>query len=131
VKKKNVWGLSVKDKKKVEKLKAGDHLIFYVKQRRENNEVIGPLIVGVYKIVSEPFRSEDKIFSSPSSDSFPLRVKIKAVAVPREALNFKTLVPELSFIRKKKNWGRYMQKSMGIIPEEDAATIISHLERNM
>lgn len=118
-KSKRVWGLAEKDRKKLERVKVDDSLVFYIKQRIENDETIGPQIKGIFKVASEAFFSEERIFTSSPDEIFPWRIRIEPVAIPKKSLDFKKLVPKLQFIKNKKKWFLYLQVAMRTIPKED------------
>ena len=42
VKKKNVWGVPKRHKNTIAKVKPGDRLVFYVKQKRKDKEILEP-----------------------------------------------------------------------------------------
>lgn len=132
IQREGVWGISSSPrlKKSVEILKIGDRIIVYVKQEKRNHDFIGPLVGGLCEVLSEPFKSDRKIFAGPSAEKFSLRVKVKTLMQARKPLDFKKLVPQLSFIENKKNWSRYMQRSMIVLPEKDSECIVSELKRN-
>jgi len=48
---------------------------------------------------------------------------------PDELIDAKKLVPDLSFIEKKENWGTYLQGSLRTIPEEDFRLIESEMKK--
>jgi len=78
--------------------------------------------------VSEPYQDSTRIFKVPPhlNETYPLRVKIKPVKLGE--LDFKPLIPKLSFITNKKKWsGHLMGKAMREIPEEDYRLIESLL----
>lgn len=108
-------------------MNVGDTLVFYVKQERENGSTLGSWIVGAYKVVSEPYKSQKKVFSSSSSKSLPFLVNIEPFILPEKPLDFKTIVPRLSFIKHKSRWGTYLQKAMIKLTEEETTFIISQL----
>ncbi|OYT33471.1 EVE domain-containing protein, partial [Archaeoglobales archaeon ex4484_92] len=45
IKKKNVWGVPERHKNTIERVKPGDKLLIYVKQRREKEKTVEPKIV--------------------------------------------------------------------------------------
>ena len=128
VKKNNVWGVAKRHKNTIAKVKPGDRFVFYVKQERENKQVLEPKIVGIFEVVSEPYTDSSRIFKSPPhlNETYPLRVKIKPLKLGE--LDFKPLIPKLKFITNKKKWsGHLMGKAMREIPEEDYRLIESLL----
>ncbi|WP_457550572.1 EVE domain-containing protein [Archaeoglobus sp.] len=129
IREKNVWGVSERHKNVIAKVKPGDKLVIYIKQERVDNVVKEPRIVGVFEVVSDPFKDSTRIFSSKgvrsSGETFPWRVKIKPIKIFDKPIEFKPLIPKLKFITNKKKWtGHLMGRSMREIPEEDYNLIL-------
>ena len=126
-----VWGVAQKDRKKLwDKLEINDFLVFYVKQRKELGQTIGPTINGISKVTSDPIWSEEKIFRGlVPQEKFPWRVKIEHVKIPKEPIDFRKLVPKLKFIKKKRKWFVYLQRAMRTIPKEDFDMILSTVRK--
>ena len=86
-------------------------------------------IAGIGEATSKAFKDSTRIFSSKgfsSSETFPYRIKVKLDLVLEKPLEFKPLIPKLSFIKNKKRWtGHIMGKAMRRIPKEDYETIVS------
>lgn len=78
---------------------------------------------------SKPFLSEDKIFAG--EEIFPYRIKLKAVFVPKDLVDFRPLVPKLTFIKNKKAWSWHIRIAMREIPESDYITIRQALESSI
>ena len=130
IKEKNVWGVPERHKNTIAKVKPGDKLLIYLKQEKIGDKVKPSRIVGVFEVISEPFKDSTRIFSSKGlksrSKSFPWRVKIKPIKIFDEPIKFKPLIPKLKFITNKKKWnGHLMGKAMREIPEEDFELILS------
>ena len=111
------------------RVKLGDKVLIYLKQRRSKDKIVEPRIVAVYEVVSEPFKDSTRIFSSKgmrsSGETFPWRVKIKPVKIFENPVEFKQLIPKLKFITNKKKWtGHLMGKAMREIPKEDFRLIV-------
>jgi predicted RNA-binding protein len=124
IKEKNVWGVSERHNNTIAKVKPGDKLVIYLKQEKIKDEVKEPRIVGVYEVVTEPFKDSTQIFSSKgmkgSNETFPWRVKIKPIKIFDKPVEFKPLIPKLKFITNKKRWSGHIQgRAMRKIPEED------------
>ncbi|RSN73417.1 EVE domain-containing protein [Candidatus Methanodesulfokora washburnensis] len=123
IKEKNIWGVPERHKNTISRVKPGDLLLIYVKQRSVGKEVEGPKIVALYEAASEVFRDSSRIFRPPpkmGSETFPLRIKLKPVKIFEKPVEFKKLIPKLKFIENKKKWtGHLMGKAMREIPEED------------
>jgi len=125
----NVWGISAIDMKRIRRMNMGDTLLFYVKQEKENDLIVGSSIVGAYKAVSELYKSTNKLFSSSSSKTFPFLVNLEVFVLPEKPLDFKIVVPRLSFIKHKRHWGCYLQRAMFKLTEDEAAFVISQLRQ--
>ncbi|RLI77834.1 hypothetical protein DRP05_09060 [Archaeoglobales archaeon] len=51
---------------------------------------------------------------------YPLRIRLKPIRVFSTPIDFKSLIPELKFIKNKQRWVGHIQgKAMREIPEED------------
>ncbi len=132
IKERNVWGVPERHKNTIAKVKPGDKLMIYLKQEKVGDEVKESRIVGIYEVVSEPFKDSTRIFSSKgmkTNETFPWRVKIKPVKIFDKPVEFKPLIPKLKFITNKKRWsGHLMGKAMREIPEEDYELILREAE---
>lgn len=129
IREKNIWGVSEGHKNTIMRVKLGDKVLIYLKQRRSKDKIVEPRIVAVYEVVSEPFKDSTRIFSSKgmrsSGETFPWRVKIKPVKIFENPVEFKQLIPKLKFITNKKKWtGHLMGKAMREIPKEDFRLIV-------
>ena len=113
IKTKHIWGVSERRKNKLESVEIGDYMIFYVKPAR---------IGGIFKVASKPYVDKRKIFTYSGfsgKEVFPYRVKLEPVTVPEEPVDFKPLVPKLSFLTNKKRWSAPLRTAMKEIPRED------------
>jgi len=129
IKEKNVWGVPERHKNTIAKVKPGDKLLIYLKQENINGEIKPSRIVGVFEVVSEPFKDSTRIFRSKgirnSGETFPWRVKIKPIKIFDKPIEFKPLIPKLKFITNKEKWWSYLRKAIREIPKEDFKVIIS------
>ena len=125
-KNKRIWGLAKKEKK-LGDLGIGDYLVFYIKQRKEKDEIVKPKIAGIFKVASKPFYDKEKIFATSQKryELYPWRFKIETVAIPENPLEFRRLIPKLEFIKKKRKWYVYLQQAMIKIPKSDFDVIKS------
>ena len=123
VKARKLWGVSNRNRRLIERVKPGDLLAFYVMPKK---------ISGIFEAASEPFESDEKVFSWGEfgrEELFPYRVKLEPVNVPEEPVSFEELISRLGFIVNKKGWTGYLRRAMCIIPKEDYETIQSSLKR--
>lgn len=131
IRRKNVWGVPERHKNTILKVKPGDKVLIYVKQKREKDSVVEPRIVAAYEVASEVFKDSTRIFKSPpgmSGEVFPLRIKLKVVKVFEKPVDFKQLIPKLKFIKNKQKWtGHLMGKAMREIPEEDYNLVLEQV----
>ncbi|PNV78317.1 MAG: EVE domain-containing protein [Thermoproteota archaeon] len=129
IKERNIWGVPERHKNTISKVKPGDYLLIYVKQKITEKEVREPRIVALYEAESEVFRDSSRIFKAPpgmGNETFPLRIKLRPVKIFEKPVEFKKLIPDLKFVRNKKKWtGHLMGKAMREIPEEDFRLIMS------
>jgi len=129
IREKNIWGVPERNKNTIAKVKPGDKLVIYLKQEKIDNEIKPSRVVGIYEVISVPFRDSTKIFSSKgvrnSGETFPWRVRIKPIKIFDKPIEFKHLIPKLKFIKNKKRWSLYFRgKAMKNIPEEDFKLIL-------
>lgn len=129
VKSKGIWGVSERHKNTIEKVEIGDKLVFYLVQEKTDKGVLPSRIAGIGEAVSKVFKDSSRIFSSKgfsSSETFPYRIRVKLELVLEKPLEFKPLIPKLTFIKNKEKWtGHIMGKAMRRIPKEDYETIAS------
>ena len=86
----------------------------------KDDEVIPSRIVGVFEVVSEPYRENSRIFKSKIKEAvYPYRVKLKPIKIFSEPIEFKQLIPKLSFTKNKDKWTGYLRLPMRMISEED------------
>jgi predicted RNA-binding protein len=134
IREKNVWGVPERHKNTIAKVKPGDKLVIYVKQKKVGEEVRPSRIMGVYEVVSEPFKDSTRIFKTPrsiGSESFPWRVKIKPIKIFDKPIEFRPLVSKLKFITNKRKWSGHLKgKAMREIPKEDFELIWRELDRS-
>jgi len=129
VKSKGIWGVSERHKNTIEKVEIGDKLIFYLVQEKTGEGILPSRIAGIGEAISKSFKDSSRIFSSKgfsSSETFPYRIKVRLEIILEKPLEFKPLIPKLSFIKNKRRWtGHIMGKAMRRIPKEDYETIVS------
>jgi len=133
IKQKNVWGVQEKHRNTIAKVKPGDKCLIYVMSTKKDDELIPPRIMAAYEVTSEVFVDRSRIFK-PSArnkiETFPLRIKLKSIKIFENPVDFKSLIPELRFIKNKKNWTGHIQgKAMREIPEEDYELILRNAEK--
>jgi len=79
-----------------------------------------PDIVGVFEIISEPYKGSSRIFKSRVKETvYPYRVKLKPIKIFREPIEFKQLISKLRFIKNKERWTGYVRTPMRMISDED------------
>jgi predicted RNA-binding protein len=114
VKKRKIWGVPEKrGRQQIEAVKPGDYLTFYVTPKR---------VGGIFKAVSEPFKSNEKIFSWADfgkEELFPRRVKIEPTVVPKTPIPIDKLLQRLSFSKGWKRWSVYLRRAMLEITKAD------------
>ena len=132
IKEKNIWGVPQRHKNTIAKVKPGDKCLIYVMSTKKDKGVIPPRIVAAYEIISDVFEDRSRIFKSlpGRNEVFPYRVKLKPIKIFEKPIDFKSLIPELNFIKNKKKWTGHIQgKAMWDIPEEDFKLIIKRGEK--
>ncbi len=117
VKEKNVWGLPKGRENSIKRVKKGDKAFIYLMQEATKDRTIPTRIVGLFEVESDPFTSSERIFKDRL---YPNRVRLKPILVlERKYLEFKPLVPKLSFIKNKLRWSGYFRSGLVKIPERD------------
>jgi predicted RNA-binding protein len=118
IRKENMWGVSDIHQDKLTQTKVGDRLVFYVKPMR---------IGGIFEVIAEPFQEDKEIFLG---GVYPHRIRLKPIIIPDKFLDFRPLISELRFIKKKSpRWGAYLQgKAMRTIQKEDYELIKNKLK---
>jgi len=122
VKDRKIWGVPEQNRRQIAGVKPDDVLIFYVKPKK---------IAGIFKSITEPFKSDERIFSTTGfaeRETFSHRISLEPKVVLKDPINFEQLVPKLNFLINKKKWGMHlMGKAMRSIPKEDYEVIESSI----
>lgn len=131
VREKLVWGVDERHKNEIQKAKPGDLCAFYLIVEGTGTKRIESAIGGISEIDSKPYEDHSDIFpyQKTPNDTYPYRVKLGKMEVFEPELQFKQLIPDLSFITNKKNYSSYMLgRAMRTLPKEDIKKIldISH-----
>jgi predicted RNA-binding protein len=122
IKEKDIWGVEERHRNTISKVKPGDRLLIYVMGTKKENESLSPRIVAAYEAVSEVFIDSSRIFKGKV---YPLRIRLRPIAVFSKSLDFRELVPKLSFIKNKRFWvGHIRGKAMREIPGRDFETVL-------
>lgn len=126
-KKTNILGASEKHRNALSRIEEGDRCLVYVISERNRAEIVGSVIVAEYKVVSEVFEDDHKIFQAPAtapSEGFRLRIRLEPLRVFENPISFKPLVPKLAFIKNKQRWSLSIRgKAVVEIPKHDYWTI--------
>jgi len=124
VKRQRIWGVPEKrGRRQIESVKRGDYLVFYVTPKR---------IGGILRAASEPFVSNEKIFSWADfgrEEVFPHRVKLEPAVVAKEPVSFDKLIGKLSFIKGLKRWSIMLRRAMFEISKKDFEVIRDFVSR--
>jgi predicted RNA-binding protein len=122
IKEKNIWGVEERHRNTISKVRPGDKLLVYVMGTKKENETLPPRIVAAYEAVSEMFTDSSRIFKGKL---YPLRIRLRPIAIFSKPLDFRGLVAKLSFIRNKRMWvGHIRGKAMREIPKGDFETVL-------
>ena len=122
-----VWGVPVRYRNTMAKVHIGDTFLIYARQDHAGGEVKPSAVMGAYEVVSAPFEDATPIFAAPPflpGEVFPIRVKLRPLPEITAPVEFKPLVPELSFIKNKVMWSGSIRGAMRMIPERDYQRII-------
>jgi len=125
--KKHVWGVAKRFVNTIGRVKKGETLLMYTMQEIVDREVIPSAITSIYEAISEVYEDESPLFVTPKAlgnEVFPLRIKLKPVKVFSKTIEFKPLVPDMSFIKNKVMWSGSIRTAMRVIPEEDYQRIV-------
>jgi predicted RNA-binding protein len=119
----NILGASERHRGMLSRAQIGDKCLVYVMSENREGEIIPPKIVGEYSIASKLYEDETRIFKAPTyspPQTFHLRLKLKPLNVFKDPIQFKPLVPRLSFITNKHRYSLHLKgKAIVKIPEGD------------
>jgi len=122
IREKNVWGVEERHRNSILKVKPGDRLLIYVMGTKKENETLPPRIVAAYEAISEMFTDSSRLFKGKL---YPLRIRLRPIAVFSKPLEFRELVPKLGFIKNKEKWAGHIRgKAMREIPGRDFETVL-------
>ena len=122
-----VWGVPARYRNTMAKVHLGDTFLIYARQDHEGGETRPSAVMGAYEVVSSPFEDATPIFAAPPflpGEVFPIRVKLRMLPEIMDPVEFKPLVPELSFIKNKVMWSGSIRGAMRMIPEADYQRIV-------
>ena len=124
---KHIWGVPKRNRTLMQRVKPGDTILVYVRQEKKDDIILPSAIAGAYEVISEPYEDHTRLFITPpqmGDEVFPFRMKVRPVAVFAEPLEFKQLIPDLTFITNKTMWSGHLRIAMREIPEEDYQFIL-------
>jgi len=122
IREKNIWGVEERHRNTISKVRPGDKLLIYVMGTKKDDESLPPRIVAAYEAVSEVFTDPSRLFKGKV---YPLRIRLKPIAVFSKPLDFKEFVPKLGFIKNKRMWAGHIRgKAMREIPGRDFETVL-------
>jgi len=128
----NILGASARHKNTLSRVKKGEKCLVYVKGEFIRGERIDAKIVALYKIASTVFEDSKKIFVTPPNtpdEIFQLRFRLGPLMVFEPPIEFKPLIPRLSFLPNKTIWsGPIRGRAMVQIPQSDYDLIVSASE---
>lgn len=112
VRRKKVWGVSERYRRKMAKVKIGDLFVFYVKKQG---------LAGIFKVISEPFENHEELFETRrEGEVFPLRVRLEAHILPEEIVPLDKLSRKLKLLSRG-HWA--LQLAMREISKDEYETI--------
>jgi predicted RNA-binding protein len=122
IKERNIWGVEERHRNTISKVRPRDKLLIYVMGTKKDDESLPPRIVAAYEAVSEMFTDSSRIFKGKL---YPLRIKLRLIAIFSKPLEFRELAPRLSFIKNKRMWAGHIRgKAMREIPKVDFETVL-------
>lgn len=128
--KKRVWGVPKRSINQISRTRPGDTLLVYVGQQVIDKETtLPPAITGCFEITSEVYEDTSRVFTTPpklGDEIFPLRIKLRPIRIFDPPVEFKPLIPKLTFITNKTQWSGHIRgQAMRTIPEEDYRLIMN------
>ncbi|HRD26452.1 MAG TPA: EVE domain-containing protein [Methanoculleus sp.] len=99
---KHIWGVPRRNKTLMHRVKPGD-------------TILPSAITGAYEVVAEPYEDQSRLFVTPPQ---------MGDEVFAEPLEFKPLIPDLTFITNKTMWSGHLRQAMREIPAEDYHLIL-------
>ena len=127
MKENKIWGLPKGRENSIKRVKKGDKAFIYLMQEVIKDKTIPTRIVGLFEVASDPFTSSERIFKDRL---YPNRVRLKPILVLEEKyLEFKPLVPKLSFIKNKNYWSGYFRSGLVRISDRDYEILKSELAK--
>ena len=128
IRQKNIWGVPKRNRSIIERVKPGDKVVVYVAQQKDGGAILPSAVAGAFEIVSEGYEDSTPLFVTPErmgDEVFPYRMKLKPIRVFNKPVEFKPLIPDLSFIKNKTMWTGHIRVAMREIPEEDYQLILN------
>jgi predicted RNA-binding protein len=115
-------GLKERNKKTVKKFSPGDKVLYYI---------AGISKFGAIATITEGYYYDTTKLWTEDDEMWPCRAKSQAEIVLEddELIDVRKLVPKLSFIKDKNNWGVFFQGSVRVIPEEDFRLVESEMKK--
>lgn len=126
VKGKHIWGLPEGRENLIKRLKRGDYLFIYLMSSKRGDEFLPSRVAGLFQVASDPYRDSKRIFKGRL---YPNRVKLKPILIPKKPVEFKPLVPKLTFIKNKQFWAAHLRSGLAKIPEQDFKLLKTVLEK--
>ncbi len=126
-----LFGMSERWKGLFKKLQKDDIIIFYILTTGHPKDASAKRIPGIFRVTSEPYY--DTTPEWPDG-VYPHRAKLEPILLAKnsnEMLPFAPLVPQLSFIKNKKAWGRVFQTALVSIPKKDFELLKSKLKETI
>jgi hypothetical protein len=108
-----------------ERVRPGDILLCYCK---------GPASrwVGALRVDGEPFQSDEPIWGLTESGEvrFPWRYQVQPLVTldPIRGIPGAEVAGELEFVKRLRQWGTYLQRSLNRVPDEDGERLIQLLK---
>ncbi|RQD85100.1 MAG: EVE domain-containing protein [Methanocalculus sp. MSAO_Arc2] len=122
IRQKNIWGIPKRNRSIIDRVTPGDAILIYLAQQKDGDEILPSAVAGAFEIVSEGYEDSAPLFVTPErmgDEVFPYRVRLKPIKIFKEPVEFKPLIPKLSFITNKTMWTGHIRVAMREIPEED------------
>lgn len=108
-----------------ERVRPGDVFVCYCKSPARR-------WIGALRVTGDVFQSEEPVWglSEDGQSRFPWRYPVEPVVAldPERGIPGEEVASTLAFLRRFRQWGTYLQRSLNPIPDEDGDTLVAMLQ---
>ncbi len=118
----SMQGLPLRVRNSVQRMQIGDRIVYYI---------MGLQRFGATATITGDYLEDSTKMWTDDDEMWPARrpAKPEIVLEDDELVDAKKLVPNLSFVENKNNWGAHFQGSVRQIPEDDFRLIESEMKK--